>query len=107
MVVSSIKKINRLISKGMSNIYLKVTFEKNWRTQNFNFVSLKNLSLGRGGSRTAATSKMELFVIVVDGFLLLTIITKCSILSVAAVLDPPLFRSAFWRTPTHTVIIEF
>ena len=40
---------------------------------------LKNL---RGGSRTAATSKMELFVI--------TIITKCSILDVAAVLDPPL-----------------
>ena len=26
---NSIKKINRLISKGMSNIYLKVTIEKN------------------------------------------------------------------------------
>ena len=35
----------------------------------------------RGGSRTAATSKMECFVI---------IITKRSILNVAAVLDPPL-----------------
>ena len=33
---------------------------------------------------------MELFVIVIDGFQPLTIITKCSILDVAAVLDPPL-----------------
>ena len=44
----------------------------------------------RGGSRTTATSKMELFVIIVNGFQPLTIITKCSILDVAAVLDPPL-----------------
>ena len=44
----------------------------------------------RGGSRTAATSKMELFVIIVNGFKPLTIITKSSILDVAAVLDPPL-----------------
>ena len=42
----------------------------------------------RGGSRTAATSKMELFVIIVNGFQPLTIITKYSILDVAAVLDP-------------------
>ena len=35
----------------------------------------------RGGSRAAATSKMERFV---------TIVTKRSILDVAAVLDPPL-----------------
>ena len=44
----------------------------------------------RGGSRTAATSKMECFVIIVNGFQPLTIITKHSILDVAAVLDPPL-----------------
>ena len=44
----------------------------------------------RDGSRTAATSKMELFVIIVNGFQPLTIITKCSILDVAAVVDPPL-----------------
>ena len=37
----------------------------------------------RGGSRTAATPKME-------HFQPLTIITKRSILDVAAVLDPPL-----------------
>ena len=44
----------------------------------------------RSGSRTAATSKMELFVIIINGFQPLTIITKRSILDVAAVLDPPL-----------------
>ena len=41
-------------------------------------------NLLRGGSRTAATSKMECFVMP------LTIITRHSILNVAAVLDPPL-----------------
>ena len=45
---------------------------------------------GRGGSRTAATSKMEHFVIIVNGWKPLTIITKSSILYVASVLDPPL-----------------
>ena len=44
----------------------------------------------RGGSRTAATSKMERFVIIVNGLQPLTIITKRSILDVAAALDPPL-----------------
>ena len=43
-----------------------------------------------GGSMTAAASKMEHFVIIVNGFQPLTIITKSSILDVAAVLDPPL-----------------
>ena len=31
----------------MSNIYLKVTIENNWRSQNFDFLSLKNLSPGQ------------------------------------------------------------
>ena len=44
----------------------------------------------RGGCRAAATSKMERFVIIVNGWKPLTIITKRSILGVAAVLDPPL-----------------
>ena len=43
----------------------------------------------RGGSRTAATSKLGLFVIIVNGFQPLTIITKSSTLDVAVVLDPP------------------
>ena len=41
------KEINRLLSKGMPNIYLKVTTEKNWPSQNFDFVSLKNLFPGQ------------------------------------------------------------
>ena len=39
--------------------------------------------LFRGGSRAAATSKMEHFGIIVNGL-------QCSILDVAAALDPPL-----------------
>ena len=39
------KEINRLLSKGMSSIYLKVTIEKK-RSQNFDFLSLRNLSPG-------------------------------------------------------------
>ena len=47
-------------------------------------------TLCRGGSRAAALSKMEHFVIIVNGWKLLTIITKHFILDVAAALDPPL-----------------
>ena len=43
MFFSSIKEIDRLISKAMSNIYLKVTL-KNWRSQNFDCLSLKVFS---------------------------------------------------------------
>ena len=39
-----LKEINRLLSKGMSNIYLKVTIEKKCCTQNFDFLGLKSLS---------------------------------------------------------------
>ena len=42
-VICSNKGISKSISKGMSNIYLKVTIQKNWRSQNFDFLSLKNL----------------------------------------------------------------
>ena len=43
----------------------------------------------KGGSRTATTSKMERFVVIVNGF---NYYTKRSILDVAAVLGPPLER---------------
>ena len=51
------------------------------------------LICSRGGSRAAATSKMERFVIIVNGYQPLTIITKRSILDAAAALDPPLGRT--------------
>ena len=44
----------------------------------------------RGGSRTAATSKVELFVIIVNDWKPLTIIRKSSTLDAAAVQDQPL-----------------
>ena len=46
------------------------------------------ISIYKGGSRTAAPSKMEHFVIIVNGWKPLAIITKSSILDVAAVLNP-------------------
>ena len=46
-VLSSIKSINISISKRMSTVYLKVTIGKNWHSQNFDFLSLKNLSPGQ------------------------------------------------------------
>ena len=54
----------------------------------FRYYTLSYLIIG--GSRTAATSKVELFVIVINGFQPLAIIKKSSTLDVAAVLDLPL-----------------
>ena len=48
----------------------------------------------RCGSRTAATSKMELFVTIINA---LTIITNCSILDVATFIGPPLVCCCTWR----------
>ena len=48
----------------------------------------QRINIGR--SRTVATSKMEYFVIIVNCWKPLTMITKSSILGAAAVLDPPL-----------------
>ena len=50
----------------------------------------------RGGSRTAATPKMERFVVIVNVWKPLTIFTKRSILDVAADLDPRLVFALFW-----------
>ena len=40
------KEINMLLSKGISNISLKATNGKNWRSKTFNFISLKRLDAG-------------------------------------------------------------
>ena len=53
----------------------------------------KSKVINRGGSRTAATSKMEHFVIIVNGWNPLIIITKSSILDTAAFLDPPFIKT--------------
>ena len=54
--------------------------------------------VAKGGSRTAATSKMEHFVIIVNGWKPLIIITKRSILDVTAALDSPLIMSYIINT---------
>ena len=59
-----------------------------------------------GGSRAAATSKMERFVIIVKGSKPLTIITKRSILDVAVALDsPPSFKKLI-SSSKNTNILE-
>ena len=55
------------------------------------------LTKTRSVSRAAATSKIECFEIIVNGWNPLTIITKRSILDVAATLDPPL-QNWYWMT---------
>ena len=57
--------------------------------------SINPIEFTRGGPRAAATSKMERFVIIFNGWKLLTIITKRSILDIEAVLVPPLFPFGF------------
>ena len=47
-----------------------------------------------GGSRTAATSKVELFAIIVNGSKSLIIITKSSTLDAAVAVDPSLVYSS-------------
>ena len=75
--------INKLSSRGFF-LLLYIIFP-------FHMVSSGNENMEcRGGRRTVAICKIELFVIIVNGFQPLTIITKCSTLEIAAVLDPPL-----------------
>ena len=66
---------------------------------------IENLQKSRGGSSTAAISKMECFVIIVNAWKPLTIITKRSILDVAVALDLPLEKSTKvlmeFRTRNH------
>ena len=67
--------------------FTAIVFKAN-NTISLNFKLQYDRSIkSRGGSWTAATSKMEHFVIIVNRSKPLTIITKCSILDVAAVLD--------------------
>ena len=39
-----LKEINKLSNKGMPNIYLKVTIDRKWHNQNFDFRTLKSLT---------------------------------------------------------------
>ena len=54
----------------------------------------------RGGSGAAATSKMERFVIIVNGW-------KHSVLDVAAVLDQPLNHQAWTAVHMHELTCDY
>ena len=62
--------------------------------------------LRKSALQRRATSKMECFVIIVNGWKPLTIITKRSVLDVAAVLDPPLRCRHMGRTETIDIIFN-
>ena len=80
----SFKTISQVIYFSRKSCFLKRSIHLSLRS------SIWFTDKLRGGSRAAVTSKMERFVIIVNGFQPLTIITKSSILDVAAALDPPL-----------------
>ena len=72
--------------------------------QNVIFLSRNLFNESRGGSRTAARSKMERFVMIVNDWKPLTIITSCSILDVATALDPP--PESLDYQPTNTLMMS-
>ena len=96
MVTSSIKGFHVYWRSPDIGEWLKCVLEE---TNRHNNTAIKvagdtNETIGhilRSGSRTAATSKMEHFVIIVKVLKPLTTITKHSILDVASVLDPCLY----------------
>ena len=63
MFFSSIKKINRLIRKGMYNINVKVTAEKTNVLKTFHFLSLNHSSPGQflEGSNHADIMEFQIF----------------------------------------------
>ena len=92
----------QVLGPTSANIYLFKVKDRNnrkrcqsYQEKHQNNVMTFLCCLYRGGSRTAATCKIERFVIIVNGYEPLTIITKSSILDVAAVLDPSLFNVNF------------
>ena len=85
--------------------------DENWQCIISHFVHMVSLYIHyRGGNRTATTYKMERFVIIVNDWKPLTVITKRSILDVTAVLDPPLFcilRALLQTLPSKTFYVKY
>ena len=86
--------IPTLSNNNIQNMFFRYWIDYSWTISN---VYLRDTVYytSRGGSRVAATSKMEYFVIIVNDWKPLTIITKQSILDVAATQDPPLTSPIF------------
>ena len=92
-IAQKIRKFSKIAGcmTPVNDSILKKSFAYDPKSKFFSDLnSSKTMALRTGGSSAAAASKMECFVIIVNGFQPLTIITKHSILDVAAALDPPL-----------------
>ena len=85
--------LNIVLGLVIFNTIIRDIFVTDHDINSATFTMILSLLISRGGSRAAATSKIERFVIIVNGYQPLTIITKRSILDVTAVLDPPLIRA--------------
>ena len=83
-----VKVKTRIKDLNVDNCFCKIITSKKPTTYN----NFRGKDILTDGSRAAATSKMERFVIIINGWKPLTIITKHSILDVAAALDPPLLN---------------
>ena len=102
-----VNTINRSVRFSESPVcFILPLFYKCWSERKLLTQYLKWCN-SRGGSRAAATSKMERFVIIVNGFQPLPIITKCSFLDVAAALDPPLSLSASFHFVTSAPMFYY
>ena len=78
--------LTQLVILASGSLHKRILFHQK---KDFNYFIILSTNI-RGRSRAAVTSKMECFVLIVNSFQPLTIITKLYILDVAAALDPPL-----------------
>ena len=97
-MTSSVKHLRWYFLKKHST----AEYRYSWLTRTYN----KKVAI-RGGSRTAATFKMDRFVIIVNGFQPLTIIRKRSILDVAAVLDPLLAIILLKTATAYALVLDY
>ena len=93
-VQSKYRKIQTRNNSVFGHFSRSDCLDKIFHTKTLEPDKIRNI-FDRGGSRAAATTKMERFVIIVNGWKPLTVITKRSILNVAVGLDPDLFEICF------------
>ena len=101
----SFNTYRKLILKSTS-LFFKNTFKSSRFRKRLNSIKYEFLYNRKGGSRTVATSKMELFMVIVDSWKPLTIITKCSILDIAAVLNRPLVLYSCTALLYYTLVLH-
>ena len=84
--------VNTFVEKSYQQIYATDVQNMKIYLHQIFLTRVQKDSCSRGGSRTPATSNMEHFVIIVNGWKPLTTFPKSSILDVAVVLDFPMLK---------------